>query len=65
MRELWVILLLFGFLTHFTPDKWNLKINNLFVRMHWSLKALALLLAVQLVIQLAGEEVQPFIYFQF
>ena len=65
VRRLWVFLLLLGFLTHFTPDRWNLKINKAFVRLHWSLKALILLLALQFTVQLMSEDVQPFIYFQF
>ncbi|MFH0893694.1 MAG: MBOAT family protein [Bacteroidota bacterium] len=65
VRSLWITLFLLGFLTHFTPDKWNIKINAFFIRLPWPVKALILLLAIQFTVQLMSADVQPFIYFQF
>ncbi|MCR5454488.1 MAG: hypothetical protein K6F33_05825, partial [Bacteroidales bacterium] len=64
-RLLWVVLVAFGYLCHAVPEKWAEKIENLFVRCNIVIKIVVLLIVMQLVIQLQGEEVQPFIYFQF
>lgn len=64
-RLLWVVLVAFGFLCHAVPEKWAEKIEKFFVRCNIVVKILVLLVVMQLVVQLQGEEVQPFIYFQF
>jgi hypothetical protein len=64
-RMLWVILVAFGYLCHAVPENWAEKIEKLFVKCNIIIKIVILLIVMQLVVQLQGEEVQPFIYFQF
>ncbi|MBR3711917.1 MAG: hypothetical protein IKM98_01825, partial [Bacteroidales bacterium] len=64
-RMLWVILVAFGYLCHAVPEKWAVRIEDLFVKSNIVIKIVILLVVMQLVVQLQGEEVQPFIYFQF
>ena len=64
-RMLWVILVAFGYLCHAVPENWAVKIQDWFVKCNIFIKILVLLVVMQLVVQLQGEEVQPFIYFQF
>lgn len=64
-RMLWVILVAFGFACHAVPEKMAEKIEKLFVRCNIMIKILILIVVMQLVVQLQGETVQPFIYFQF
>lgn len=64
-RMLWVILVAFGYLCHAVPENWAARIEDLFVKSNIAIKILILVVVMQLVVQLQGEEVQPFIYFQF
>lgn len=64
-RMLWVILVAFGYLCHAVPENWASRIEDLFVKCNIVIKILILVVVMQLVVQLQGEEVQPFIYFQF
>ncbi len=64
-RMLWVILVAFGYLCHAVPENWAVRIEDLFVKCNIVIKIVILLVVMQLVVQLQGEEVQPFIYFQF
>ncbi len=65
VRYLFVILLLVGFAIHAIPSKLFPKIEILYLKTPFLLKAVAFVLLVQLVIQFRSESVQPFIYFQF
>ena len=52
-------------ITHsFTENFYN-KITRIFVSSPWIVKLLIFMLVIQLVIEFAGEDVPPFIYFQF
>lgn len=64
-RMLWVVLVAFGYLCHAVPEKWAEKIESLFIKSNIVIKIVILLIVMQLVVQLQGETVQPFIYFQF
>jgi hypothetical protein len=64
-RKLWVILVILGFLAHsISLEKYD-KIIERFVKLPWIVKLLIFIAVVQLVVQFTGQEVQPFIYFQF
>jgi len=65
VRYLWVILLIIGFAMHSTPNKWNEKIQESFIKSPYFIKMVVFVVLVQLVIQLKSADVQPFIYFQF
>jgi D-alanyl-lipoteichoic acid acyltransferase DltB (MBOAT superfamily) len=64
-RSLFLILLILGFALHFTPHSLKDKAVFIFVRSPLPLKTAFFLVVLQLIIQLQGEGVQPFIYFQF
>ncbi|MCS6905191.1 MAG: MBOAT family protein [Bacteroidia bacterium] len=64
-RPLFVVLLLLGFILHFLPHSYKDWAVTLFVKAPLFFKAALLLVVLQLIIQLQGEGVQPFIYFQF
>jgi len=64
-RPLFCILLLSGFIFHFIPLQFKLKTYDWFIHSPWVVKTAILLLIFQCIIQLQGEGVQPFIYFQF
>ena len=60
-----VMLVIVGFITHFTPKKLDMKIQGLISRLpNWGM-ALLLTLVIWLVAQFKSADIQPFIYFQF
>ncbi len=65
VRTEWCVMVLALIVCHFVPSKITEGLKNFFVRMPWIVKILIFLLVVQLVIEYMGEEVAPFIYFQF
>lgn len=65
VRWLWLILMLVIVVAHMLPaDFWD-KAGAWFVRSPWIVKLLIFIVVVQLVLELRGEDVAPFIYFQF
>ena len=65
VRWLWLILLCTIIAAHAMPDNfWN-KAGDFFVRSPWFVKLIVFVIVVQLVLELRGEDVVPFIYFQF
>jgi D-alanyl-lipoteichoic acid acyltransferase DltB (MBOAT superfamily) len=59
------ILLGIGYLIHFYPPRFENWMQKQFIRMHWSLQSVAMAIMIWLLIQIAGTEIHPFIYFQF
>jgi D-alanyl-lipoteichoic acid acyltransferase DltB (MBOAT superfamily) len=59
------LLMLTGFMLHFTSHKTEQKVENLVIRSPFILKLLYLSLIIFIVIQIKSSEIQPFIYFQF
>lgn len=64
-RMTWCIFLFLIYLLHNIRQPFWDKMQSLFVRSHWIIKALLFLIVIQLIIQFSSGEVQPFIYFQF
>ena len=58
-------LIVFGYLTHFIPAKWNSKTEIILSRAPIIAQSLALVFVIWMVIQVKSAEIQPFIYFQF
>ncbi|GDX51553.1 alginate O-acetyltransferase [Bacteroidota bacterium] len=58
-------LIVFGYLTHFIPAKWNSKSEIILSRAPIIAQSLALVFVIWMVIQVKSAEIQPFIYFQF
>jgi len=59
------LLMLTGFVMHFTSRNTEQKVENLVIRSPFILKLVYLSLIIFLVIQIKSSEIQPFIYFQF
>ena len=59
------ILLGIGYLIHFYPPRFENWMKKQFVRLHWSLQSVAMAILIWILIQVAGTEIHPFIYFQF
>lgn len=64
-RTVWVVMMAAIIAMHALPGSWVESARRLFVRSWWGVKLLVFVVTVQLVLQFAGEEVAPFIYFQF
>ena len=58
-------LIVFGYLTHFIPAKWNTLSETVLSRAPIIVQSLALAFVIWMVIQVKSAEIQPFIYFQF
>ena len=64
-RYVWGIMVLIIIITHAIPLDYYKKISSLFVKSPWILKWIIFVIVVQFVIEFMGEDVAPFIYFQF
>ena len=64
-RMLWLIMMLVIIVAHTLPTNFWGKAAAAFVKSPWIIKLLIFIVVVQLVIELRGEDVAPFIYFQF
>jgi hypothetical protein len=64
-HTLWCFLTVWGLSLHFLPVEIREEARVRFVALPWILKTLIFVVVVQIIVQLAGENVQPFIYFQF
>ena len=65
VRLTWVIMMAAIIVAHALPARWVDSLSTGFVRAPWILKLAVFLIVVQLVLEFAGEDVAPFIYFQF
>ena len=65
VRWLWLVLLGVIAVAHMLPTGFWDKAAAWFVRTPWLVKLLIFIIIVQLVLELRGEDVAPFIYFQF
>ena len=64
-RWLWLVMMVVIIAAHAMPDGFWDRAGDLFVRSPWLVKLLVLVVVIQLVVELQGEDVSPFIYFQF
>ena len=64
-RTLWLILMLLIVIAHCLPTCFWDKAGAWFVRSPWIVKLIIFVIVVQCVLELRGEDVAPFIYFQF
>ena len=60
-----LMLMVFGYLTHFIPESWDNGIVRLLQRGGITVSALLIVIVAYMVIQVKSSEIQPFIYFQF
>ncbi len=59
------ILIVIGYLTHYTPEKWEMGIQKFITNLPLVGKAILITLIIWLVAQFKSTDIQPFIYFQF
>ncbi len=64
-RSLLVVLMAVIIISHSMPTNFWSKASEWFVKSPWAVKLIIFLVTVQLVVELRGEDVAPFIYFQF
>lgn len=64
-RSVWLILMTVIIISHCLPTAVWKRASEAFVRTPWLVKLLLFIVVVQIVIELRGESVVPFIYFQF
>ncbi|HPI37672.1 MAG TPA: hypothetical protein PK397_06980, partial [Ignavibacteriaceae bacterium] len=60
-----IILLVFAYLMHFTPDSWEKKTVEILSKTPVLLQAVVLAVVIWFVVQFKSAELQPFIYFKF
>lgn len=65
VRWLWLVIMALIIATHALPSGFWPKAAAWFVRSPWIVKLLIFVIVIQLVLELRGEDVAPFIYFQF
>ncbi|MCM1449466.1 MAG: MBOAT family protein [Clostridiales bacterium] len=65
VRYVWLAMMIIIITFHALPTRWVEGLGTLYVKSWWGAKLLVFLLVVQLVLEFAGEDVSPFIYFQF
>jgi alginate O-acetyltransferase complex protein AlgI len=59
------LLMTIGYLIHFIPSKMDNWMQKKFSSLPWIIKSIVLAFYIWMIIQIAGADVQPFIYFQF
>lgn len=59
------IIMLVGLILHYTPMSWNNKLQNVYIKSHWILKVLFLIIAIIVIYQSFSTESQPFEYLEF
>lgn len=65
VRWLWLVIITVIIVAHALPTAAWRKAEAWFVRVPWIVKLVLFIVVVQLVLELQGEDVAPFIYFQF
>lgn len=67
IRNNYLILLLiaFGYIMHWLPEKWQLRFKERFILSHYMLKVLVAFIVIILIYQFQSAQVQPFIYYNF
>ncbi len=60
-----IVLLVFAYLMHFTPDSWEKKTVEILSKTPVLLQAVVLAVVIWFVVQFKSAELQPFIYFKF
>lgn len=59
------LMMLFGYLTHYIPEKWQAGAVSLLERSNFVVDAMLIAAVITVIIQIKSSGIQPFIYFQF
>ncbi len=65
VRYVWVIMMTVIIISHSLPRRFYDNLADSFINSPWAVKLLVFMVVVQFVVEFAGEEIAPFIYFQF
>lgn len=65
VRNTWCIVMVLAFSLHFLPESTWTDLRQRFINAKWWVKLVIFLIVVQLVIEFAAADIQPFIYAQF
>ena len=60
-----ITLIIIGYTLHFTPKKFEIKTESLFIKSPLIIKSVYVLIVIFILVQFKSSEIQPFIYFQF
>lgn len=60
-----VVLIVLGYILHFTPKSIEIKTESLFIKSPLILKSIYIVIVIFVLVQFKSSEIQPFIYFQF
>ncbi|MEI6765011.1 MAG: MBOAT family O-acyltransferase [Bacteroidota bacterium] len=60
-----LIILILAYVLHYLPMKWINFFKGVYVKMHWTVKALIVVLAILFIYQAYSSDAQPFIYLEF
>lgn len=64
-RSLWLIIVTLALLLFFIPERWYERLRKAYLNSHLVVKMCLFIVLVQLILELSGANVTPFIYFQF
>lgn len=60
-----LLLMLFGYVSHFFPDRWQERCINTLAHTNVVVDAMLIVVVIYIIIQVKSSAIQPFIYFQF
>lgn len=60
-----LIVMIFAYILHYLPQQWNDALTSQFIKLHWSLKAVVVFVAIILIYQTFNYESLPFVYLEF
>ena len=60
-----LMVMIFAYLLHYLPQKWNDAVTTQYIRLHWSLKAVVASVAIIFIYQTLTYDSLPFIYLEF
>ena len=58
-------ILIVAYLLHYSPLKWNEFFTRQFIRLHWAVKVLIIVIGILFIFQGFSSDTQPFIYLEF
>ncbi len=64
-RPLWVGFVAGGLILHLTSGLWHEKTKQYFIDAPWIIKIVILIIAIQIIVNMSNEDIQPFMYMQF
>ncbi len=60
-----LLVMVFAYLLHYTPMKWNQVLTLNFIKLHWTIKAIILFFVIIFIYQIYSSDSLPFVYLEF